>query len=354
MKIMHNKIIVILAMHRSGSSLISAGLQVFGVELGDKLLSAGVENMKGYWEDTDILNLNIEMLHAIKSDWFNLTPIDAIDLEILQAQGYLLRAAELLKQKVSNTSIFGFKEPRTTKLLPFWKMVFSYCQFDVSYIIAMRNPLSVARSLEKRDGFEATQSYLLWLSYVLTSLTDSGNCKRVLVDYDCFIQSPVHELNRIAKTIDLQIDPAELQRYKNEFLDESLRHTVYDLNDLLLDDNCLPIVFEIYADLLNVVLENTKTNEAELHDKIIRWSEEFKRLEPILLELDKLYAKDKMLNATLEKTKSELEFYLNKSFLPDDFDSQVYLQIHDDVRNAGRDAVEHYITYGFYEGRPYK
>jgi len=69
-------------------------------------------------------------------------------------------------------------------------------------------------------------------------LASSAGDKRVHVDYDRLMQSPDPELNQMAKYFDLEIDLTELQNYKTEFFDQGLRHTVYDLSDLLLDDIC--------------------------------------------------------------------------------------------------------------------
>ena len=246
MKIKNNRLIVVLGMHRSGTSAITRGLQVLGVSLGETLHGpmAGV-NDKGFWEDVHLHALDVEMLGAIESDWAHVGLIDSSDVEILHKQGYFLRAVELLREKVSRSPIFAFKDPRVAKLLPFWKDVFAQCSFDVDYVLALRNPLSVVKSLSKRDGFDAEHSYLLWLGHVIASLIYSAGKKRVFVDYDRLMQSPDRELCRIAKHLELEIDSIELQNYKTEFLDEKLRHTIYHFNDLLLDNACPPIVHEI-------------------------------------------------------------------------------------------------------------
>lgn len=58
----NNKLIVVLGMHRSGTSAISAGMQVLGVEFGDRLLPpVKGDNDKGYWEDIDLCALNVKM-----------------------------------------------------------------------------------------------------------------------------------------------------------------------------------------------------------------------------------------------------------------------------------------------------
>ena len=169
MKVKNDKLIVVLGMHRSGTSAITRGLQAMGVRLGNRLMPAlEGNNPKGFFEDIDLNALNIEILSAIDSDWCHLAAIDSIDIQILRKQGYFLRASELLRQKISGASVFGFKDPRVAKLLPFWKCVFSHCQINVSYVWrCWRNPLSVVKSLGKRDGIDAVAQLLFvaWTRY---------------------------------------------------------------------------------------------------------------------------------------------------------------------------------------------
>ncbi|WP_018085579.1 glycosyltransferase [Desulfurispora thermophila] len=283
------KLIVVLGMHRSGTSAITRGLQVLGVDLGNNLMPPmeGV-NDKGFFEDLDLNALNIEMLQAIGSDWHYLSPVDANDVEALHKKGFYFRAVELLRQKVGNTSTFGFKDPRVAKLLPFWVQVFAHCQFDVGYVLALRHPLSVVKSLAKRDGFDPEKSYLLWLEHVLTSISNTSGQKRVLVDYDRLMHSPERELERIASCFDLQINKIELHRYKSDFLDNKLRHTVYDLNGLILDDACPPIVREIYTVLLDIATDRRGLGDPELQSDVAVWINEYQRMKSNLRLVDRL------------------------------------------------------------------
>jgi O-antigen biosynthesis protein len=303
-EIKNNKLIVVLGMHRSGTSAITRGLQVMGVELGVKLMPP-IEgsNPKGFWEDLDLNALNIEMLNAIGNDWYYLSSITVQDIKTLHEQGYFHRAVELMSQKTDNTSIFGFKDPRVSKLLPFWKEVFNYCQFDVNYVIALRHPLSVASSLAKRDGVEIEQSYFLWLSHIITSLTNSTGVNRVLVDYDRLMQSPDRELRRVAKSTGLEIDPIELERYKNDFLEQGLRHTVYDVNDLV-NDSCPATVREVYFSLLDVASD--KAGFDSLEGKILLWSNEFEYFSIPLLLIDRLFTQKIAIMQTLAERNWEI------------------------------------------------
>ncbi|MDD3813706.1 MAG: glycosyltransferase [Desulfocapsaceae bacterium] len=282
-------IIVVLGMHRSGTSVMTRGLQALGVNLGDSFLPSKEDNQKGFWEDIDLNTINIEMLSAVNSDWHHLAPIESIDVELLQKKGYFFRAVDLLRLKVDKVPLFAFKDPRVAKLLLFWKEVFNYCQFDVSYVIAVRHPLSVAKSLAKRNSFDAEKSHLLWLGYVVASLSGTVGERRVFVDYDRLMQSPDRELNRIAQCLDLEIDLTELQNYKTEILDQSLRHAVNDLNDLVLDDACPLIVREIYTALLNVASDKISSDDVGLQNKIAQWSDEFDRLKSPFVLIDRLF-----------------------------------------------------------------
>lgn len=284
-----NKLIVVLGMHRSGTSAITRGLQIMGVELGDKLmLAVDGNNDKGFWEDLDLNALNIEMLDAIGSDWHYLAPVEPRDVLTLLEKGFLHRADVLLRQKMDNIPVFGFKDPRVAKLLPFWREVFDHCDYDVSYVLVLRHPLSVAKSLAERDGFDVEKSYLLWLGHVIACFSILTSDKRVLVDYDRMMQSPDRELNRIAQSLDLEIQAEELQSYKTVFLDEGLRHTVYDANCLLLEEDCPPIVIEIYSALLDIASDKVKFEDVQLQDQVARWTKEFERYKSPLVLVDKL------------------------------------------------------------------
>jgi glycosyltransferase involved in cell wall biosynthesis len=285
-----NKLIVVLGMHRSGTSAVTRSLTVMGIDLGDKMMPPMEgNNPKGFWEDIDINALNIEMMHALSSDWHYLTLIDAVDVETLRSKGFFLRAVDLIRKKIDHAPSFGFKDPRVAKLLPFWKEVINYCQFDVSYILAIRHPRSVVKSLAKRDSIEESKGYFLWLGHVIASLAGSSGKNRVLVDYDVLMQSPDHELERIAKNLGLEINDAELQSYKKEFLDHSLRHTIYQPNDLMLDDACPPLVYEIYTKLLEIATDQSQIDTPDFQERIEQWAAEFVRLKSALQLADRLY-----------------------------------------------------------------
>ena len=50
------------------------------------------------------------------------------------------------------------------------------------------------------------------------------------------METPGTELARVANRLQLQILPVELEKFETEFLDNELRHTVFQVDDLNQDD----------------------------------------------------------------------------------------------------------------------
>ncbi len=193
MKESGKRIVVVLGMHRSGTSAVARGLSVLGVELGNDLHPPGEDNPKGFWEDKNCLRINESLLQHLGSAYDRLGLFPEV-LETLNSTSVIrslrLEAVEILRAKFSQSDRCGFKDPRVSRLLPFWKSVFEEAGGAPGYVIAVRNPISVARSLSKRNGIEPEKSYFLWLEHVVSAVTESIGSQRVMVDYDAFSWIP--------------------------------------------------------------------------------------------------------------------------------------------------------------------
>ncbi len=287
--ILRKKLIVVLGMHRSGTSTVSRALKVFGVELGDNLMSpVENENAKGYWEDRDVFTLNVEILDALNTTWHSFTTIQPDDLIFLDKKGFLQRGIELIHSKMVDVPIFGFKDPRLAILLPFWQQVFDKCNLNVEYVIAIRNPLSVAKSLAKRDGFEFEKSYYLWANHLLCSLEIIEKNRFVIIDYDRLMEAPENELSRLSMKLNLPVNLDEQEKFKVEFLDSKLRHSYYLPDDLEMDSTIPSLVKEIFTILLQAAAEKMQPEGREFNNHIKSFRTEYSRLKPALLLSDKL------------------------------------------------------------------
>ncbi len=232
------RVVVVLGMHRSGTSLVTRGLQVLRVELGDNLLGPAFDNPKGFWEDRDLLAVNEQVLDLLGSAYDRPGLHRKAREESVRLRPLKLFAVDLIRKRFGREKIWGFKDPRTARVLPFWQDVFSHLGMADSYVIVVRNPRSVARSLEVRNSFDREKSDLLWLEHMIPAVSATHGKLRVLVDYDLFLMSPTAQLQRIGKSLELPIEGLcgnANNEFVDEFVSEDLRHSHYAKDDLELD-----------------------------------------------------------------------------------------------------------------------
>lgn len=247
-------LIVVLGMHRSGTSAVAKALACMGVSLGDDLLPAGKDNPKGFFEDKAINDLNIEMLSVLGLDWFSLSLVTDAHVDQLIDAGYIQRATDLLRSKMSGHENFGFKDPRVSKLLKFWKKVFAELDCEVKYVFCLRHPLSVANSVLQRNKTPIRKGYLLWLSYNIAITTELEKNPVAVIDYDQFMAAPEKELELLAQQLGLELQVDLASDFVNKFLDENLRHTKFSEADLQRDWQCpkeVVVAYKILGSLIH-------------------------------------------------------------------------------------------------------
>ena len=269
------KLIVVLGMHRSGTSAVVKALSCLGVSLGDDFMPPGKDNPKGFFEDKAINQLNIEMLEVIGQNWFSLSLVTDADVEKLVALGYLEKATDLLTKKMAAVTAFGFKDPRVSKLFTFWKLVFARIDCDIRYVFCLRHPLSVANSLYQRNKTPIQKGYLLWLSYNLAIVSEAQNLSLIGLDYDQLMEQPLVSLQHLAAQLELDIDTQAANQFATEFLDQTLRHTKFDEAAIKRDPQCPFAIAETYPLLQQFLGSDSQRASAELigfyrtnHEKI--------------------------------------------------------------------------------------
>jgi hypothetical protein len=283
------RVIVVLGMHRSGTSAMTRALQTMSVELGESLMPPNPDvNARGFWEDLDINALNNQMLQTVGSDWHRLAALTTTQLESLRAAGFVTRAVELLRAKTAFASVFGFKDPRTCKLLPLWQEALALCGLPAGYVIAVRHPMSVADSLTARDGLHRTKSYFLWLEHTLLSLRATQGCARVLIDYDALMADPDREVARMSKAFDLDVDRAELESFKTNFLSENLRHASHTLEEIERDGLCPPKVRDVFRAISDLVARRISLDAPAFQGRLDEWLQYLHGLEPVAQLCDEI------------------------------------------------------------------
>jgi len=279
-------LVAVLGMHRSGTSAVARALNVFGVALGDRLHAAAQDNEKGFWEDIDVVRLSDRALAHLGKSWSSLTPLTDEDFAALQAAGFVDEAASLLAARLQAYPRYGFKDPRVARLGLLWRAAMARCGVRAAAVVVLRHPLSVARSLARRDGLSEERSLLLWLTYTLASLQHSAGLPRLVLDYDLLLARPAAELARVGAALGLPLQSEEVARFAGEFLDEGLRHSRFEADELARTPAALPLTADVYRALLACAEDRDTLDSAALQDGLRGWCEDLARLRPVLLAAD--------------------------------------------------------------------
>lgn len=147
--------LLIVGMHRSGTSCLAGSLQQRGLYLGD-VHEWNPHNLKGNRENQQVMDLNDEILEFNQGSWD--TPPSTITWNIRHKEKRDLIISSLQDSK----QIWGFKDPRTLITLGFWEDGLSQ---PFQLIGTYRHPYAVAASLHKRNGLPIESGLKLWYSY---------------------------------------------------------------------------------------------------------------------------------------------------------------------------------------------
>jgi hypothetical protein len=153
--------LIIVSMHRSGSSLVASLLQSAGLQIGERLMaSARDNNVKGFFENLDFVEFHRDLLgsQGLNQDgWTREKKIKVDDL-------FIDRAKQLIAQNSTDT-YWGWKDPRTTLFLKFWAELLP----EAKFVMIFRSPWEVVDSLYRRgDPFFQAEPELavkMWLHY---------------------------------------------------------------------------------------------------------------------------------------------------------------------------------------------
>lgn len=216
------KLIVVLGMHRSGTSLLAEALHAGGFGVAENLLDTEPAiNSRGFWEDADVVAINETILESLACHWHSLNQLPGNWLERSEIKSLQQEAKALLQKNYCQQAML-VKDPRMTRLWAFWQELFADLGIEVYPLLLLREPLAVAHSLQSRNGLSLDYGLLLWARY----LADLGNSLTgqswSALDYDDLLADPAGQIGAALEQlgIDQELDTAAI----TAVADPALRH----------------------------------------------------------------------------------------------------------------------------------
>lgn len=182
--------VIVLGMARAGTSATMRMLNILGVSIGpeERLLGAIDDiNRRGFYEHYAIMRLNTELLRRLGGSWRRPPPLaprweSDPGLDDLREQ-----ATTILERDFAGEPLWGFKDPRTSLTLPFWRPLIG----PACFVICHRHPLEIAASLKHRDEIDTGGSLELWRQYVAAAITATTGERRAFVSYRRLLDQPL-------------------------------------------------------------------------------------------------------------------------------------------------------------------
>lgn len=191
--------ILILGMHRSGTSLAARLVNMMGAYFGPEGLSLGFssDNPKGFWERRDILQINRALLRHFGCNWFRVDGWDDTKLGTLPAP--LTRSIRQAVLELDAHRPWMVKDPRLCITLPCWR---PWLEAPVA-VVATRHPLSVARSLELRNAIPVEYGLALWEHHAVGIIRHAHDLPRAHVSFEAMLSDPVNKTRALYEELEV-------------------------------------------------------------------------------------------------------------------------------------------------------
>jgi hypothetical protein len=222
------EITLVIGMHRSGTSLCAHMLSVMGLDMADQVAPDG-SNPRGHWERAEIVARHDEILRLFGRDWYDerhgfaLPPGWWADPRVRRCRDAI---EEFLAPRLARQPRIGLKDPRTARLLPMWSEICRDLGATPRFVLCLREPGQVMRSLGARDEIAPGDAELRWLAYNAHAVEGIGSRPVAVIPYDEWFPEPARNLGRLIALLGLPWDPADplLARAAAEIVDAGLRH----------------------------------------------------------------------------------------------------------------------------------
>jgi hypothetical protein len=215
--------VVVLGPYRSGTSALARVLNLCGAFLPQRVVAARLGiNPKGFWETEAVNDLNARLMQYLGADW------NRVDFALPTGgpllEEFLVNCRDVLGSEYGDAPLILIKDPRICVLAPLWDRALQESGYRPVYVVCVRNPLEVARSLG--NDMPTGLGFALWSDYMrsVEAFVAAQRVHAVHVRYTDLLDDWRSVVRRIARALDVPL-ASELHASEiDAFLEADLRN----------------------------------------------------------------------------------------------------------------------------------
>ena len=224
--------LVVLGMHRSGTSALTRLLNLCGAYLPENLRPPKPEaNAKGFFETEEVNNLNERLLVFLGGAW------DRVEFTLPRegdiADDFIHDARAIIDSEYGGEETILIKDPRIGVLAPLWHQALTSAGYRPVYVVPVRNPLEVANSLHARGDMSVRDGLSLWHDYMkrIVSFADAAP-DVTFISFEEIFKDWRSAVRAISDRLDVPLNVRRRAEEADEFLDPKLHRQKSDRSAL--------------------------------------------------------------------------------------------------------------------------
>jgi len=293
--------LVVLGMHRSGTSAFTGILEGLGVNLGSSPRETQADNPRRIFENKFVVSANDSALETLGTSWDDTFPMrdDWPDTLVNTQVTQIIRS--FLRNEIKEDELFAFQDPRLSKLLPLWLPLFPEENIKIHFVLLVRNPLEIAESLKRTNGFSTEKSLILWMQHMIEAERRTRGQARSFVSFEALLKNPHAAVKSAFSAIGLPVPQLSQARSDalSQLFDRKLQN--HQFSNAGVDVKCSTVIAEFYR-VLCTISEREKSSSEDI-ERLDELSQSF------VLSQSLFYNKDLVHKTTLKEHKSEPDWY---------------------------------------------
>lgn len=210
--------LLIVGMHRSGTSVFADLIQNNGFFLGKDLLKGDIENVRGYFENEHIYHFNERVLRSKGASWHSISNLPICWEKDPDFAKHCLELEDIFERYFATSDKFAIKDPRLCLLLPLYLAALQHCNIRPVVVHVKRDLSEVVASLRRRRYSPVWRRYPALRLVAVYEIALQRHLKQSSITHICFhypefLRDTKHALERLQAFINDGTDKIDINKH---------------------------------------------------------------------------------------------------------------------------------------------